>query len=104
MDVLRRVFVTQTGSLGAASSLDLGVFPVGQYPRLTGIVQLNNSSTVQFRFQAFSGSTLITSALATTSGPNRFNVANEANFVGVAITPVASLTPYTIMVAGEMTR
>ena len=104
----RRVLVSQTGTIAEGGSLDLGVFNVGQFPRLTGIAVVDssqdNSSAIEFRFQAVSGTTLTTSTLGVSSGGRHFSVSNEANYVGLGITPANSLTPFSIVVFGELVR
>jgi hypothetical protein len=104
----RKVLVSQTGTIAAVNSANFGVLEIGNFARLTGIVLVNssnnNSSTIQFGWQAQSGTSLTTSRLAVTSGGLHFNVTNEANYVNLGITPVFSQTPYSIIVFGELAR
>lgn len=104
----RKVLVSATGSIAAASSVDFGVFQVGQFARLTGLIKVdsvnNNTANLQFRFQAQSGTTIVTSNLAVTSGGLEINVTNPSNLVGLGITPVQSETIYSALVFGELVR
>ena len=104
----RKVLITQADSVVSPNSVDFGVFEVGQFPRLTGIIVVdsvpNNDSNLQFQFQRTSGTVLTTSQLAITSGGLHFNVTNEANFVGLGITPVNSDTLVSAIVFGELVR
>ncbi len=104
----RKVLVSQAGSLSTVDSIDFGVVEVGRFARLTGIVIVdsvpNNDSNLQFQFQRTSGTVLTTSQLAITSGGLHFNVTNEANYVGLGITPVNSDTFFSAIIFGELVR
>ena len=104
----RKVLVSQTGSIVAAGSADFGVFRVGQFARLTGLALVdsvtNNTANLQFRFQASSGTTVITSNLPVASGASEFSVTNPSLFVGLGITPVQSATLFTVLIFGELVR
>jgi len=104
----RRLIVSQVGTLGAASSLDLGSFPVAQYPRLSGFVRVdsvtNNTANIQFRGAVSSGSTMITSLSQVASGGSEFNIQQNFPVMGLGITPVQSATAYSVIVFGEPTR
>jgi len=104
----RKVLVNTAGTITAAESVDFGVFYAGGFARLSGIALVdsvnNSTSNVQFRFQGYSGTAIVTSLLAVTSGGLVFSVTNPSNFVGLGITPVQSDTNYSLVVFGELAR
>lgn len=104
----RRLIVSQVGTLTAGGSLDLGTFPVAQYPRLSGFIRVdsvtNNTANIQFRGAVSSGSTLITSQSAVASGGSEFNIPQNFSVMGLGITPVQSATAFSVIVFGEPAR
>lgn len=107
MELIRRKVYSAVSTTGVGS-LDFGVFEVGRYSRLSGIVKAdsltNNTGILTFRSQVKSGTTIITSGVNVSSGGNDFNVQNFGMWVGVSITPVQSATPYSFVLFGEPNR
>jgi hypothetical protein len=104
----RQLLYSQVGTIAAATSLDAGVFNAAAYSRLTGIVKVDSvtgaTATLQFRFQASSGSSITTSTLPVNSGGTHYNVSNEAPFIGMGITPVQSASLFSLIIFGETIR
>lgn len=107
MELTRRKIFSFVGTTGVGS-VDFGVFEVGQYSRLSGIVKAdsltNSTGVLTFRSQVKSGVTILTSGVAVFSGGNAFEVQNHGMLVSLAITPVQSATPYSIVIFGEPNR
>lgn len=105
---MRRLIISQTGSLVAGGSLDLGQFGVAAYPRISGWVKVdsvnNNTANVQFRSGLVRDTTLVTSLSQVGSGGSDFSYLNSFPNVGIGITPVQSATNYSIVVFGEPIR
>ena len=104
----RRLIISRVGTIGAANSLDLGSFPVAQYPRLSGFIRVdsvtNNTANIQFRGAVNSGSTMITSLSQVASGGSEFNVQQNFSVMGIGVTPVQSATAFSLIVFGEPIR
>lgn len=107
MELIRRKIFSQVGTTGVGSA-DFGVYEVGQYSRLSGLIKAdsltNNTGILTFRSQVKSGVTILTSGVAVASGGSDFNVQNFGMLVSVALTPVQSATPYSIVLFGEPNR
>jgi hypothetical protein len=104
IQVKRKNFVNvSSGTITTGGSADFGAFNAGGFARFTGLVSTQASLSIRIRSGISSGSYIVSSAFAVSSGVFPFEVVNFGLSAYFDITAAQS-TAYQLIINGEPMR
>lgn len=89
-----------TGSGGAA----IGVYEVGRYARLAGLLSIVGSATLRYQMGVNSSAFQVSSSFTVNSGGSAFDVLNYGHAVNLSFTQAASQANAAVLIYGEPIR
>jgi len=98
---LKSILVQQSGIVMSGSAgTSFGAFPVQRFGSIGGLVSIIGSATFRIQFGADSGTWLVSSSIAVSSGGSVFSATNYAKVVNLGFTAASSQATASVLVFG----